>query len=45
MHFELVCNDILVALLDKFVPRNSKVPYPPEWRPQALLIGDKWHLL
>jgi len=43
MYFELVCQDITVALLAKFISPDRTI-YQPEWRPQALLLGSEWHI-
>jgi hypothetical protein len=44
MLFEMVCNDMTVALLAKFVTPRKEL-YHPEWRPQALLLGTKWSII
>jgi hypothetical protein len=44
MHFEMYCDNVFVALLDKDVPHLGDHSLN-QWKPQALLIGDKWHIL
>jgi len=44
MHFEMVCGETTVALLDKFVSPQGQL-YAPEWRPQALLLGTRWCII